>query len=75
MDDTHGVTSFKLALVWLGTTFGGLSTWPLAQWVLLATLVYTVVQTAKVIRDWRAARRKELAESKAFAAKINFPEV
>lgn len=39
---------FKLALAWLGAVLGSIT---LQHLVLVATLIYTVVQTALLIRD------------------------
>ena len=48
--DAHVITT-KLLLIWLGTTFGSLS---LSKLVLTATLIYTVLQIAVLVRKmWK----------------------
>lgn len=64
----------KVALAWAGL-WAGLSdwgeavlSWPLEKWALLGTLIFTVLQAAKLVRDWRldsARRRAEAAKEKA----------
>lgn len=48
----HDHAWWKLGLVWAGTIFGSIT---LQQWVLLATLVYTLVNLFFLVRDkwWR----------------------
>lgn len=50
-DDT-GWVWFKVALAWVGWFIGSVT---LTQWVMLATLIYTVTNTIFLLRDkwWR----------------------
>ena len=41
--------SVKVAIAWVGTTLGAIT---LNQWVLIATLVYTVLQIALSIKKF-----------------------
>lgn len=67
MDDTAHL-NLKLVVAWLGTAFGTLSAWPLSQWVLLATLGFTLINGAKTLRDWRRSNRADRVAEQALAS-------
>jgi hypothetical protein len=46
-----GHSLLDLVLVWSGTVLGHLMAEPLQWWVLLATLIYTVLKTALLVLD------------------------
>jgi hypothetical protein len=50
--DDAGWVSFKVALAWVGLIVGSVT---LTQWVMLATLIYTLANTFFLLRDkwWR----------------------
>jgi hypothetical protein len=65
MDSPHANAAYaKLIAVWT-TLWAGLSGWPLANWALLAAMVFSVLQSAKLIRDWRLDHAKRKAEKAA----------